>query len=134
MDPHTIVHMDDFVPVSRYGSTFTEIKTRVETLRKYAATQHVPMALLSAPDGDRIAQDVFLHLRDRIERDIAAAGRQAHGDITISRHEDFMRDAMTFRAEVLTRERTDGTWAEVWAARRQDADDLLHNIDTEDDE
>jgi hypothetical protein len=103
-------------------------KTRTETLRKYVAQASVDHRML-AENPEETMHLVEHDLRFRLNRCVAKAGRQVHGEVTITQQEDFMRLTIDFRAEAMTRECHDGHWGEVWEAIHQDEDDRIHNID-----
>jgi hypothetical protein len=120
----TYIHMepDPSPPWHPSYPTALSFTTRTETLRKYAAQAAVDRrALEDDPAGTRHLIDH--DLRHRLNRDIATAGRQIHGDTTLETHEDHLRNQTTFRLSCLTRERTDGQWPDVWAAIHQDEED-----------
>lgn len=90
---------------------------RVETLARYVAQMSVERSVL---EDSRTVEWVWSELRERLDREVDKAGRMVVGDIAVSTEEDWMRDALMFRAEVWTRESDVGEWASIWAAVRED--------------
>lgn len=90
---------------------------RVETLARYVAQMSVERSVL---EDSRTVEWVWSELRERLDREVDKAGRMVVGDIAVSTEEDWMRDALMFRAEVWTRESDEGEWRSIWAAVRED--------------
>jgi len=93
--------------------------TRTETLRKYVVSSYADRRMMDENSAE-VVRVLESDMRLRLTRDIAKAGRQVHGEVTLDRHEDHLRDAVVFRASCLTRERTDGEWPAIWAAYHED--------------
>jgi hypothetical protein len=94
--------------------------TRNETLKKYAVQTVVTREAMQDGNAPGYVEQM---LRERLDRDVTAAGRWVHGEVTISMQEDMLRDAYLLRAECLTRERTDGQWPSLHQALREDEED-----------
>jgi hypothetical protein len=119
---------------ARYGftvadpSSFTTIGVPApvhavtESLRKFAAIAHVSREMLER-DPEETKHLVQSDLRHRILRDVAKAGRQVHGEIEFTEHEDHLRHAVAVRATAMTSQRQDGEWPAIWAAYHEDEED-----------
>jgi hypothetical protein len=119
------------IVVPDYGPTYLEpspfdpdapaFSFRTEQLKKLYATVTVDRRVLEdSRSHEYILRDVHRRLRDHLEWEMNKAGRMPHGEVTIDQHEDHLRDVVSYRATVITRESDQGEWPSIYAALRED--------------
>ena len=122
-DDLTIVHAEpdpEHASVTESGMVVPAFRTRVEKLRKLAVMAQVDAKYLDGDGAEGAVHLLMSDLQHRLRRLMETNGRVAHGEVTINRHQDHLRDRWVYRAEVLTRESQEEPWPSVYKALRED--------------
>lgn len=121
-----IIRHPVYDPSLTLGSDVPDVTyaVRIEETKPLGYSLRVTRELLEdSRSRDFTLRRTYDELRAHLDRAMTRLGRLPVGEAVITESEDFIRNAVIFRAVVETRESDQGEWPSIYAALREDEED-----------